>query len=157
MFAVTKFHRMVFGRKFHAPLLRIFGAKKGIPVYTANRLQRWALMLLMYDFTIEYVATDKLGQVDVLSRLINKHAKPDEDYVIATVSLEDDVSSVAFDSFNVLPLNFNDVQQNTEKDPVLGKALRFIQKGWDKAPAFTADHELHKLYSHRDSLTSIQG
>ncbi|XP_065085346.1 uncharacterized protein K02A2.6-like [Ochlerotatus camptorhynchus] len=45
IYAVTKFHRMIFGRKFllqtdHQPLLRIFGSKKGIPVYTANRLQR---------------------------------------------------------------------------------------------------------------------
>ncbi|XP_062703115.1 uncharacterized protein K02A2.6-like [Aedes albopictus] len=161
IFAVTKFHRMVFGRKFrlqtdHAPLLRIFGAKKGISVYTANRLQRWALMLLMYDFTIEYVATEKLGQVDVLSRLINQHAKPDEDYVIAAVSLEDDVRSVAFSSFNVLPLNFSDVQQSTKKDPVLSKALKCIQEGWHEAPVATADRELHKLYHHQDSLTSVQ-
>ncbi|XP_053667902.1 uncharacterized protein K02A2.6-like [Anopheles marshallii] len=60
IYAVTKFHRMIFGRRFtlqtdHAPLLRIFGSRTGIPVYTANRLQRWALTLLMYDFNIEYV------------------------------------------------------------------------------------------------------
>ncbi|XP_062556975.1 uncharacterized protein K02A2.6-like [Armigeres subalbatus] len=47
IFAVTRFHRMIFGRQFiletdHKPLLAIFGSKKGIPVYTANRLQRWA-------------------------------------------------------------------------------------------------------------------
>lgn len=48
IYAVTKFHKMLFGRSFllqtdHAPLLRIFGSKKGIPLYTANRLQRFAL------------------------------------------------------------------------------------------------------------------
>lgn len=58
VFAVTKFHKMIFGRRFllqtdHAPLLRIFGSKKGIPVYTANRLQRFALNLLLYDFSIQ--------------------------------------------------------------------------------------------------------
>lgn len=36
------------------PLLSIFGSRKGIPNYIANRLQRWATMLLGYDFTIEY-------------------------------------------------------------------------------------------------------
>ena len=51
VFAMMKFHRMILGRKFtlqtdHQPLLRIFGSKKGIPLHTTNRLQRWALALL---------------------------------------------------------------------------------------------------------------
>lgn len=72
IYAVTKFHRMIFGRKFllqtdHQPLLRIFGSKKGIPVYTANRLQLWALTLLSYDFTIKYVAIEKFGDAFLAS------------------------------------------------------------------------------------------
>lgn len=48
IFAVKKFHKMLYGRHFtlitdHKPLISIFGSKKGIPVYTANRLQRWPL------------------------------------------------------------------------------------------------------------------
>ena len=51
IFAVKKFHKMLYGRHFtlitdHKPLISIFGSEKGIPVYTANRLQRWATMLL---------------------------------------------------------------------------------------------------------------
>ncbi|KAK6763082.1 hypothetical protein RB195_023694 [Necator americanus] len=53
-----KFHRFIHGRHFtlrtdHKPLLAIFGSKKGVLVYSANRLQRWATMLLNYSFTIE--------------------------------------------------------------------------------------------------------
>uniref|UniRef100_W6NBQ2 RNA-directed DNA polymerase n=1 Tax=Haemonchus contortus TaxID=6289 RepID=W6NBQ2_HAECO len=75
IFAVQKFHRFVHGRHFtlktdHKPLVAIFGSKKGIPVYSANRLQRWATMLLNYNFAIEYVNTKDFGQVDALSRLI---------------------------------------------------------------------------------------
>lgn len=93
---------MIFGRSFrlqtdHAPLLRIFGSRKGIPVYTANRLQPYALTLLLYDFTIEHVPTEKFGHADVLSRLINNHAKPDEDYVIACLTLDEDLRSVVND------------------------------------------------------------
>lgn len=75
VFAVRKFHRYLHGRHFtlladHKPLLAIYGSKKGIPVYTANRLQRWALLLHNYDFTIEYRRTTDFGQTDALSRLI---------------------------------------------------------------------------------------
>jgi len=93
IFAVTRFHRMIYGRRFiletdHKPLLAIFGAKKGIPTYTANRLQRWALTLLLYDFSINYISTDSFGHADVLSRLINRHVRPDEEMVIANLTYE---------------------------------------------------------------------
>lgn len=56
VFAVKKFHKYIFGREFllltdHKPLLTIFGNKKGVPVYTANRLVRWATTLLRWQHT----------------------------------------------------------------------------------------------------------
>ncbi|EPB70866.1 hypothetical protein ANCCEY_10039 [Ancylostoma ceylanicum] len=58
LFAVQNFHRFVHACHFtlktdHKPLLPIFGCKKGVPVYSANRLQRWATALLNYNFTID--------------------------------------------------------------------------------------------------------
>ena len=55
IFAVTKFYRYPHGRRFilqtdHKPLITIFGPKKGLPVYTANRLLRWGTILLNYSF-----------------------------------------------------------------------------------------------------------
>ncbi|KIH66176.1 reverse transcriptase [Ancylostoma duodenale] len=54
VYAVRKFHRYLFGRSFtlltdHKPLVTIFGNKKGLPTYTANRLLRWSLILQGYD------------------------------------------------------------------------------------------------------------
>ena len=45
IFAIKKFHKNVHDREFilqtdHRPLLEIFGSKKGIPIHTANHLQR---------------------------------------------------------------------------------------------------------------------
>ncbi|XP_055634140.1 uncharacterized protein K02A2.6-like [Toxorhynchites rutilus septentrionalis] len=162
IYAVTKFHRMVFGRKFllqtdHQPLLRIFGSKKGIPVYTANRLQRWALTLLSYDFTIQYVATEKFGNADILSRLISRHARPDEDFVIASVTLESDMRSVVYNTFNVFPLSFKAVQQATKSDPVLKKVYRYIQDGWPNSLASNTDRELLRFYNRRESLSTVLG
>ena len=67
IFAVKKFHKMLFGRHFtlltdHKPLLSIFSSKKGIPVYSASRLQRWTIILLEYDFSIQYRKTTEFGQ-----------------------------------------------------------------------------------------------
>ena len=55
----------------HKPLLSVFGSKKGISAHAANRLQRWELILLAYDFEIEYRRTANFGQADALSRLID--------------------------------------------------------------------------------------
>ncbi|XP_055604664.1 uncharacterized protein K02A2.6-like [Uranotaenia lowii] len=161
IFAITKFHKMVFGRKFrlqtdHAPLLRIFGSKKGIPVYTANRLQRWALTLLLYDFVIEHVSTEKFGHADVLSRLIDHHAKPDEDYVIATVTLETDIRSIVHDATNALPLSFKVIEKDTQSDPELRKVFRYVKDGWPP-DAGTTDPEIKRYFSRRDSLTTFDG
>ena len=57
-YAVKKFHRFIHGRTFvlqtdHKPLLSIFGSKKGVPTHSANRLQRWSVILLNYNFKIQ--------------------------------------------------------------------------------------------------------
>ena len=61
---------MLYGPNFtlitdHKPL-SIFGYKKGIPVYTANRLQRWASTLLDDNFIVKYNRTDIIGHADAL-------------------------------------------------------------------------------------------
>jgi len=109
IFAVQKFHKMIYGRRFtlltdHKHLLAIFGSKKGIPVYTANRLQRWATTLLGYEFAIKYQPTKSIGQADALSRLIYSHNLAAEDVVIATVSIESEVRKVLVDLMNHLPI-----------------------------------------------------
>nr|XP_049461522.1 uncharacterized protein K02A2.6 isoform X1 [Anopheles coluzzii] len=160
IFAVKKFHKMLFGRHFrlqtdHRPLLRIFGSSKGIPVYTANRLQRFALQLQMYDFSIEYVQTEKFGNADVLSRLINEHAKPDPEYIIASAELEDDVRYVALNSINIFPLNFSDVAKATASDPVLQQVYKYIMDGWPQNITYAT--ELACFYHRGEALTTVRG
>ncbi|XP_062698486.1 uncharacterized protein K02A2.6-like [Aedes albopictus] len=162
VFACTKFHRMLWGRRFtlqtdHQPLLRVFGSKKGIPVHSANRLQRWALTLLGYDFQIEYVATQDFGYADVLSRLISNHQKPEEEAVIAAVRIEEDVSSCFHDSFQHLPVTYEMLKAATKKDTVLQKVISFVQGTWPARCEGIQDIEVRSFFSRRDSYSVIDG
>ncbi|XP_062702811.1 uncharacterized protein K02A2.6-like [Aedes albopictus] len=159
VFACTKFHRMIFGRRFtlhtdHKPLLGIFGSKKGIPVHTASRLQRWALTLLQYDFKLEFKSTDSFGYADVLSRLIGEHSKPDEDYIIASVQLEADIKSMQAESAAVLPVTYQMIQQETKQDETLQSVMRHLRNNWTTPPEA---NELQCFFKRRESLCEADG
>jgi hypothetical protein len=137
IFVVTKFHKFIFGREFtletdHKPLLSIFCSKKGIPVYTANRLQRWALTLLNYSFKIKYIKTTEFGYADVLSRLIASYPRPDEDFVIVSIQFEETVAESLNESLEKIQLTFQMIRSETLKDPVLQEVSKYVVSGWPK-------------------------
>lgn len=146
---------MLFCRHFtletdHKPLLVIFGSKKGIPVYTANRLQRWALTLLLYDFDIQYVSTESFGYADLLSRLINNHIRPDEEYVIAAIEMENTFQDAVQQSLDFLPLTYKSIQEETKADPVLQEVVKHVQRGWPVKKAISANHVSSSFYVKTD-------
>uniref|UniRef100_A0A914Y9W7 RNA-directed DNA polymerase n=1 Tax=Panagrolaimus superbus TaxID=310955 RepID=A0A914Y9W7_9BILA len=74
--AVKIFHRYLEGRHFtlytdHKALLSIFGPQSVKPSYALNRLHRWSIFLVGYNFDIKYTNTKEFGQADALSRLIS--------------------------------------------------------------------------------------
>ena len=74
IFGVKKFHQFLYGRKFrlitdHKPLVSIFSPEKQLPVLTAQRLQHYAIILMAYQFDIQYKSTKDYGNADGLSRL----------------------------------------------------------------------------------------
>ena len=73
IFGVRKFFQYLYGLRFvlytdHKPLLAIFGDKKGLPIFAANRLQRWAYILSAFNYEIKYV-TSQNNYAYFLSRL----------------------------------------------------------------------------------------
>ena len=59
IFGVTKYYMYLFGPKFklrinHKPLLKIFTPDSATPVLAAARLQRWSLLLSLYQYEIEF-------------------------------------------------------------------------------------------------------
>lgn len=56
---VTKFHIHLCGRTFqlvadHKPLVTLFKERKAVPAQVAARVQRWALKLASYDYSIHF-------------------------------------------------------------------------------------------------------
>uniref|UniRef100_A0A914HLE0 RNA-directed DNA polymerase n=1 Tax=Globodera rostochiensis TaxID=31243 RepID=A0A914HLE0_GLORO len=170
----TQVVRMVYGRPFtlltdHKPLLSIFGSKSGIPIYTASRLQRWALILLNYDFKIQYISTKNFGQVDSLSRLIAVQKEADdEERVIASAEInpnlgnnteEPDFVASAVDyvfhsNIEQLPISALEVAEFTQHDELLHQVFDHCRTRWPKEAASSS---LAAYFVHRAKITEVQG
>ena len=154
IFGVTKFHSYLYGRMFtlitdHKLLTTIFGPKKGIPVLTASRLQRWAIQLSSYQFDIKYRATGKHQNADTLSR-----------FPMATVDQE---SRTLFDreteqihkiQMKKLPVTADKVALAIKNDVVHSRLMEFTRSGW---PSLQPDTNLLPHFRVRNELTIEDG
>jgi len=74
VYGVKRFHLYLFGHKFvlqtdHQPLTTLFNETKAIPVRASSRIQRWALLMASYEYTIVFRSTSKHANADAMSRL----------------------------------------------------------------------------------------
>ena len=129
IFGIKKFHQYLYGRKFtlvtdHKPLTAILGPKKGIPTLAAARLQRWAVLLSAYSYTIQFKPTADHSNADGLSRL------PLPEVTLEGQSAEATIFNIS--QIENLPVTAVQVRQATQNDAVLSKVLKFTQQGWPK-------------------------
>ncbi|XP_041435047.1 uncharacterized protein K02A2.6-like [Xenopus laevis] len=149
IFGIKKFHKYLYGRKFslvtdHKPLLAILGPKSAIPTLAALRMQRWALLLLAYDYDIVYRRSQDHGNADALSRLPCPYTTDVQDEsVIFQVSFADE-----------LPISCKDIAAATSRDPLLAKVWDFTSTGW---PNYSSDKILKPYFEKRDELSMDQG
>ena len=131
IYAVKKFHRYLYRRELtlqtdHKLLLTIFGSKKGIPTHTANQLQHWGVILLNYNFKMEYMPSKKLGHTDRWSRLIPKYTEPLEEKVIAALRNESELSALLCNTARELQVTLEDVEKAAENDDFIQKMKRQV-------------------------------
>ena len=133
VWAVGKFHVYLYGVKFllmtdHKPLVYIFDKvnqsikNKKIPEMTNNRISRYAVTLMMYNYEIKYRNTKEHANCDMLTRLPAPMKDQSE-----TISKYDVVFAVTLEE---AMLNSETVIKETRKDPVLSKVYHYTLDGW---------------------------
>lgn len=127
VFGITQFHQYLYGRQLvlitdHKSLITILGPKQGIPPLAAARMQRWALLLSAYSYTIQFRPTQAHANADGLSQLPLRAqsavGNPEDSTVFNLMQLE------------ALPVHASEVAGATCKDPILSKVLVCMRQGW---------------------------
>ena len=151
IFAVKKFHRYLFGRHFliesdHQPLKMLFGETNKIPQMASSRIQRWAVILSAYNYSIRYKPGKQLCNADALSRLpsptTTTHDCVPEDVVMVINHLSSTSATAA------------SIKEWTAKDKVLSCVLRFLLTGW---PEKKLDKEFQPYSSRKEELSVLDG
>ncbi|XP_030621125.1 uncharacterized protein K02A2.6-like [Chanos chanos] len=152
VWGVKKFHHYLYGQRFtlvtdHQPLVSIFNPRKGIPVMSATRLQRWALYLGAHSYDIEFKGTRQHSNADGLSRLPLSTTEEEK-----TSSLDPaEVFHTAV--VDQLPVTNTEIQRQTRNDPTLSKVYNITMQGW---PAH-GNSMFPEFSARRDQLSVCQG
>ena len=101
IFCINRLHTYLYGHRFtlitnHKPLLSLFKEQKAISHQASGRIQRWALVLAGYEYTISFRPTESHSNADALSRLPLQHADEPVPAVPETVLLLDQLDEGPF-------------------------------------------------------------
>ena len=154
IFGVKRFDQYLIGRHFtlatdHKPLLAILGPKKGLPVMSASRLQRYAIYLSSFTYDIVYVKGSRHCNADGLSRLPIPNDTESEGKEIR------EYSYLHYCEQSQLPIRAVDIKQHTIKDETLSKVMKYVMCGWEIDD--TAHSELKSYKSRQNEITVEQG
>ena len=154
IFAVTKFHRYLHGRFFtlqtdHKPLITIFGSKKGLPIYTANRLLRWGTILLNNNFKIEFLPLKQFSHGDGLSRLVPKYSEPFEGTIIASLLTDCEIKNMIANTIKELLVTLLEIKSEAMNDDFIINIKQKITAKNEKAPEVFLLRDNVLLYSER--------
>jgi transposase InsO family protein len=135
VWAVKRLHRYLYARPFelctdHKPLELIFHPSKSIPEMGTSRIQRWALILTHYQYTIKFRPTGKHCNADVCSRYPLPETRDGTN--VDELGTEEQVNTV----FHLAvgddkPLLDNQlIARYSKKDPDIAKAIYCSKEGW---------------------------
>ena len=113
----------------------------------ASRIQRWALTLSVYEYTIAYRPGKDQGHADTLSRLPLPQTP-------TTVPVPGNLLLLLEHLDTISPLTAKQIQSWTDKGPVLAHVRRFVLHGW---PSHEPREELQQYWRRREELSVMDG
>ena len=133
--------RFLYGRQFaivsdHKPIQYLLSESCGVPAMASARLQRWALILGTYQYTISYRPVEKMANADGLSRL-----PLPESPASGEVPLAGEVVCLL---------------QSLQSSPITAEQIRqweLVAKGWNE----NSDEQLAPYQKKKDELSLLDG
>jgi Integrase zinc binding domain/Integrase core domain len=104
----------------------------------AARVQRWAMLLSAYRYTIKYRKGMEIGLPDYLSRNPDKESSQVPEVI------------AAFREIDEVPLSHREIAKSTQVDPILSKVIQHLQHGWPEKPR---DENLQPYYVRRNDFS----
>ena len=153
VFGVKKYHQYLYGRQFeiktdHKPLTHIFSESRAIPAMASGRIQRWALTLGAYNYTIQYKEGGENANSDALSRLPLPTTLQDVPRPAEVVHL--------IEHLDTSPVSSSQIRNWTDNDPILAKVKTWVQSGWPSQENDEAE-ELRPYTMRRYQLSVEEG
>ncbi|XP_037930536.1 uncharacterized protein K02A2.6-like, partial [Teleopsis dalmanni] len=145
VFGVKRFHQYLYGRRFtlvtdHKPLVSIFNPIHQLPSMTSHRLQRWAIILMAYQYDVRYRKTTEHGNADALSRLPVGEDK----------TFDHEESCFNINELNT-PIDAEIIRQHAKNDPILRRVYFLVTNGWPEK-LMPQDADLRSFFNHRFAL-----
>lgn len=125
VFAIKKFHKYIYGKPFtifsdSQALREIFSPSKGTNTVAASRLQRWAVILSMYNYTIKYKPSKQMCHADALSRLpLPSPTKISDNSINRLLSQN-------------CPMKFEVLKKSQSEDKTIMQLISYVKDGWPK-------------------------
>ncbi|XP_011699197.1 PREDICTED: uncharacterized protein K02A2.6-like [Wasmannia auropunctata] len=137
IFGIKKFHQFLYGNRFtlltdHKPLAQIFNPQKGLPAYSAMRIQHYAIFLQAFNFSIKYRKSSEHCNADGFSRLPIQEKRLGEC---------DPIDVFLMENLESLPVTANEIYKKTREDGALAKIVEALEKGKSLVPLGYQDNE----------------
>lgn len=147
IYAVKKFHQYLYGRKFilltdHKPLLGLLAENKAIPSMAAARIQRWAITLSAYNYTLKYRPGSLNSNADFFSRYPSENLNEEQSTITNNIFLTELSHS---------PITSTEISYYSKHDSIISLVIEYTLTAW---PNKIADRL--KPYFYRKNELSIE-